>query len=65
MCLAIPGKVVKIEGHKATVRYPGQSRFALVGDEQVKVGDFVLVQMGIVIQKMSAKDAKISMSAWS
>jgi len=65
MCLAIPGKVIKIEGRKATVQYPGQSRFALIGDEKIKVGDFVLVQMGIIIQKLSKKDAKISMSVWA
>ena len=50
MCLAIPGQIKKIEGYKATVKYPGEERFALVGDEKVKKGDYVMVQMGIVVK---------------
>ena len=64
MCLAVPGKVIKIEGRKATVQYPGESRFALVGDDPVKVGDFVLVQMGIVIQILTPEEAREAISAW-
>jgi hydrogenase assembly chaperone HypC/HupF len=64
MCLAFPGKVTKIEGHKATVSYPGESRFALLGDDPVKIGDYVLVQMGIIIQKLSPSEAKKSLAAW-
>ena len=58
MCLAIPVKITKISKGQATVAYPGESRQVLLGDQQVKVGDFVLVQMGIVIQKLSPKNAK-------
>jgi hydrogenase expression/formation protein HypC len=65
MCLAIPGKVIKMEGRKATVQYPGESRFALVGDDPVKIGDYVLVQMGIVIQILSPEEAAESQKAWA
>ncbi|OGD08346.1 hypothetical protein A2397_03075 [Candidatus Amesbacteria bacterium RIFOXYB1_FULL_44_23] len=58
MCLAIPGKITHISKGQATVSYPGQSRPALIGDQKVKVGDYVLVQMGIIIQKLSANQAK-------
>jgi len=64
MCLAIPGKVVKIEGRKATIAYPGQERPALIAEIEVKVGDFVMVQMGIVVKKLSKAEAKSSMEAW-
>ncbi len=64
MCIAAPGQITKIEGRKATVKYPGESRFALIGDETVKMGDFVMVQMGIIIQTLSKKEAKESISAW-
>lgn len=64
MCLAIPGKVQKIEGHKVIVEYPGQTREALLGDEVVRVGDYVLVQMGIVVKVLSVKEAKLARKSW-
>ena len=64
MCLAIPGQIKKIEGHKVTVKYPGEERFALLGDEKVKKGDFVMVQMGIVVKKLTATEAKRSLREW-
>lgn len=64
MCLAIPGKIIKVEGHKVTVKYPQETRDALVGDEPVKVGDIVLVQMGVVIKILTPEEAKISQDAW-
>ncbi len=64
MCLAIPGKIKKIEGHKALVEYPDQTRQALVGDEKVKAGDYVLVQMGIVIQVINPSEAQEALKAW-
>lgn len=64
MCLAIPGKVTNIRGHKATIKYPGEQRFALVGDEKLKKGDFVMVQMGIVVKVLSESEAQKSLKAW-
>jgi hydrogenase expression/formation protein HypC len=56
MCLAIPGQILKIEGHKAIVKYSGKSILAFVGDEKVKKGDFVMVQTGIVVKVLSRKE---------
>jgi hydrogenase assembly chaperone HypC/HupF len=64
MCLAIPGQVVKIEGRKATVKYPGEERFALIGDDVPKKGDYVMVQMGIVVKILTPKETKQSLKAW-
>jgi len=64
MCIAVPGKVIKVEGHKVTVQYPGVSSVALIGEEIVGVGDYVLVQMGIVIKVLTPKEATASMDAW-
>lgn len=64
MCIAAPGRVIKVEGHKVTVQYPGVSRIALVGEEKVGVGDYVLVQMGIVIKVLTPEEAMASMDAW-
>ncbi len=64
MCLAFPGKVINIEGRKATVEYPGETRQALIGVKDVKVEDMVLVQMGVIIQVISASQAGKSVKAW-
>jgi hydrogenase expression/formation protein HypC len=64
MCLAMPGQITKIEGHKATVKYPGESRAVLVGDEKIKKGDYVMVQMGIVVKILSEKEAKLALKSW-
>lgn len=58
MCLAVPGKIKSIEGKKVLVQYPEEVRQVLVGDEKIKVGDWVLVQMGIVIQILTPKEVK-------
>ncbi len=64
MCIAIPGKVVKIEGRKAEIKYPHTTQTAFVGDENIKVGDFVRVQMGVILQKIEEQAAKESLEAW-
>ena len=64
MCLAIPGQITKVEGHRVTVKYPGEERFALVGDEKLKKGDFVMVQMGIVIKILSKKEVLEAQKLW-
>lgn len=64
MCLAIPGKIKQIDGRSVLVEYPGETRRALVGDEPIKVGDWVMVQMGIVIKILSPTEAKIAKKAW-
>lgn len=64
MCLAIPGKIKEINGHQVLVEYPGETRQALVGDDPIKVGDYVMVQMGIVINTISDEEAKLAQEAW-
>jgi len=65
MCLAIPGKVTRIEGLRAEVAYPGQTRPAFVGEKNTKVGDFVLVQMGIIIKVLNPQETKEAQKAWA
>lgn len=64
MCLAVPGKIKKIEGKKVLLDYPDEKRYALIGDEKVKVGDYVMVQMGIIVKILSRKEAKAAFEAW-
>ncbi len=65
MCLAIPGKVKKIEGRKALIEYPGEERYAMIGDEGIMVGDYVQVQMGIAMHKIDSQTAEKSLAAWT
>jgi hydrogenase expression/formation protein HypC len=66
MCLAFPGKVVKIDGESCSVDY-GQDgirdniNISLV---DVQLGSYVLVQGGFAIRVMSEKDAKEALDAW-
>ena len=64
MCLAVPGKVKKVDGMKVTVDYPGESRVVMGGGIPVEVGNYVLVQMGIIIKVISEKEAKVALKAW-
>ena len=65
MCLAVPGKILKVDGREALIEYPGENRRAFLGDDvKADLGDFVMVQMGVVVKKISAKEAKVSLKAW-
>jgi len=42
MCIAVPGKVIKIEGKKALIQYPGnETGYAMITDGKVRIGSFV------------------------
>lgn len=58
MCLAFPGKIIQIQGHKAKIKYTEETRDALIGDEHVQVGDICLVQMGIIIKVLKPQEIK-------
>jgi hydrogenase expression/formation protein HypC len=64
MCLAMPGKIVKIEGDDATVEYPGQTRIARIMDGEYAVGDYVFVSAQIIVQKIPDEEALKSLKAW-
>ncbi len=65
MCLATPGKIKEINGRKITVRYLDEERSVLDGGIPVKVGDYVMVQMGIVIKRLTKREAKEATKAWT
>lgn len=58
MCVAIPGKVTAIEDGKATVDFSGNQVQAYVGLVDAKVGDYVLVHAGCVIQTVKQQEAE-------
>ncbi len=64
MCLAIPGKVKSVNGMKITVEYPHETRQVLSGGIEIKKGDYVLVQMGVVIKKIDSKEHETASNSW-
>jgi len=69
MCLSIPSKVIKIdkESNIATVDTMGVSREAgldLMEEGDVKVGDYVLLHIGFVMNKIDEEDALASLETY-
>ncbi len=57
MCVALPGRVTKIDGSKATVDFSGNTVEAEAGLVNIKIGDRVLVHAGCIIQTMTDEEA--------
>ena len=58
MCLAIPKKVISVNGEVITVEKPDGACENLKSMVKLDVGDFVLSQQGIIIEKISNKEAE-------
>lgn len=57
MCVAMPGKVVKLlDGDLAEVDFSGNIVRARSGLVAIKPGDFVLVHAGCILQVISQQD---------
>jgi len=66
MCLAIPARVMRVNGDKAQVDFgEGVLREVNVTLVEAKVGDYVLVHAGYTIQLMDEKDALETLSLWN
>ena len=66
MCLAVPVRVLQIDGLKALVELGGLARQAsimLVPDTQV--GDYVLLHAGFAIQKLNEEEAEETLRLFS
>jgi hydrogenase expression/formation protein HypC len=66
MCLAIPAKVMNLNGDKANVDFgQGVLREVNVSLVEAKVGDYVLVHAGYAIQIIEEAEAKETLSLWN
>jgi hydrogenase expression/formation protein HypC len=62
VCLAIPAKVVTINGDMATAEMEGisvEACTALLPD--VKVGDYILIHAGYALQRLDEDEAKVTL----
>ena len=69
MCLSIPSKVVKISEDQTmcTVDTMGVQRDAnlmMMTDDEVKLGDYVLLHIGFVMKKIDEEEALISIEGY-
>jgi hydrogenase expression/formation protein HypC len=69
MCLSIPSKVVKIDTERnvATVDTMGVQREAgleLMEEGDVKIGDYVLLHIGFIMNKIDEEDAMESLKVY-
>ena len=70
MCLSIPSKVVKIDSDKnvATVDTMGVKREAsldLIEEGDVKIGDYVLLHIGFIMNKIDKEVALESLKVYN
>ena len=69
MCLSIPSKVTKIDKERnvATVDTMGVSREAgldLMEENDVKIGDYLLLHIGFIMNKIDEEDALASLETY-
>ena len=69
MCLSIPSKVIKIdkETNVATVDTMGVKRDAsmdLMLEDELKIGDYVLLHIGFIMNKIDEEDALLSIETY-
>ena len=59
MCLAIPAKIIAINGEEAVVEMDGVRRPAVVSFiKDPSIGDYVLLHAGFAIRKWSEQDVR-------
>jgi len=66
MCLAIPAKVVEIDGDTAKVDFgAGTMREVNVSLVEAKVGEYVIVHAGYAIEVLDQKAAEETLALWN
>ena len=65
MCLAVPGRVLELEGTLAKVDFGhGTIRDVDISLVDVAVDQYILVHTGYAIQVLDEKEAKASLDLW-
>lgn len=64
MCLAVPGKVISVNGDNAVVDYICEKREAgnLI---KAEVGDYVIVQAKMVVSKVDKQEGEAALKAFN
>ena len=65
LCLAIPGKILEINGNSALVDFDGIKKDVIIAlIQNPEVGKYVIVHAGYAIEIMDEKEALESVEQW-
>jgi len=65
MCLAIPGKILEIDGNSALVDFDGLTQKVIIAlIQNPEVGKFVIVHAGYAIEQMNEEIAMEAINQW-
>ncbi|MCL5261637.1 MAG: [FeFe] hydrogenase H-cluster radical SAM maturase HydE [Gammaproteobacteria bacterium] len=64
MCYAIPAKLIAIHGKIGTIDYFGETRKILLDLDNVKIGDYVYAQGGVLVRTIPEKEALEILEYW-
>ncbi|NVM57328.1 MAG: HypC/HybG/HupF family hydrogenase formation chaperone [Desulfobacterales bacterium] len=66
MCVAVPMKVIEIDGGDVRVELGGVTRHARLDivDERPKVGEYVIVHAGFALHRVDPEEARITLELW-
>ncbi len=65
MCLAIPGKIVSIEGDQANIDFGGALKTANVSMVEASVGQWAVIHAGFAIEIMDEEEALDTIKLWN
>ena len=65
MCLAIPGKIIAINGDTGDVDFGGVTKQTNISMVDAKVGDWVVIHAGFAIEVMDEDDAQETIKLWN
>ena len=64
MCLAVPMRIINIQGSQAEVSLAGLRKKINLGLlQEVRIGEYVMVHAGFAIEKVNEKEARKTLSA--
>ena len=65
MCLAIPGKVIAINGETGDIDFGGVTKQTNVSMVDAQIGDWVVIHAGFAIEVMDEEDAQETIRLWN
>lgn len=65
MCLAVPGRIVRIEGDTGDIDFGGVIRKANITMVEAKIGDWAVIHAGFAIEIMDEEEAQETLKLWN
>jgi hydrogenase expression/formation protein HypC len=65
MCLAIPGRIIDLDGKMAEIDFQGIRRKADISLVEAGIGDYVIVHAGFAITKLDMDEARRTIQLWN